>query len=66
MNKVIVQVQMMMNAPIDSADLNLDGDDDPLPLKFKFLDMKKFNGTDPHLHLKQFVSHMRLTGLTKP
>ena len=41
-------------------------DDDPLPWKFRFPDMKKFISIeDPHLHLKQYVTHMRITGLSK-
>ena len=41
-------------------------DKDPLPKKFKFPEMKKFLGTeDPHLHLKQYVTHMKTTELTK-
>ena len=70
--KTMAQMKIQMkkkgiDAPIDYADLNLDEDDDPMPLKFKFPDIRKFNGTDdPHLHLKLFVSHMRSTGLTKP
>ena len=36
------------------------------PPKFKFPNMKKFTGTDdPYLHLKQFATYMKTTGLTK-
>ena len=39
---------------------------DPLSQKFKFPDMKKYAGTnDPHLHLKQYVTYMKVTELTK-
>ena len=37
-----------------------------LPRKFKFPDIRKFTGTeDPHFHLKQYVTHMKVTDLTK-
>ena len=37
----------------DYTDLSLDEEDDPLPRKFKFPNMRKYSGTDdPHLHLK--------------
>ena len=58
MTKAMAQMQMIMKekgmtAPIDYADLILDEEDDPLPLKFKFLNMNKYSGTnDPHLNLK--------------
>ena len=54
----MAQMQMMtkengMTTPVDYADLTLDEEDDPLPQKFKFPNMKKYSGTDdPHLHLK--------------
>ena len=38
---------------VDYVDLTLDGDDDLLPPKFKFPNMKKYSRVDdPHLHLK--------------
>ena len=67
----MTQVQMMMkekwiDSPMDYADLSLDEDNHPLPRKFKFLNMKKYNGTDdPHLHLKQYIIHMKTTNLNK-
>ena len=62
-------MQMMMkekgiDTSMDYADL--DEVDDPLPPKFKFLNMKKFTNTDdPHLHLKQFATYMKAMGLTR-
>ena len=51
---------------IDHADLNLDEEDDPLPRKFKFPNMKRYSGTDdPYLHLKQYATYMKPTGLSK-
>ena len=51
---------------MDYTDLNLDEKDDPLPRKFKFPSMKKYFGTeDPYLHLKQYVTYMKATELTK-
>ena len=67
----MAQMQLMMkkkgtDAPINFSDLSLGEDDDPLPQKFRFSDMKKFTCIeDPHLHLKQYVTHMRTTGLSK-
>ena len=55
-----------MTTPVDYADLTLDEEDDPLPRKYKFLNMKKYSSTDdPHLHLKQYVTYMKATGLSK-
>ena len=71
MAKTMAQVQIMMKekgvtVPMDYADLTLDGDDDPLPPKFKFLNMKKYSGVDdPHLHLKQYAMYMKANGLSK-
>ena len=68
-NKNMARMQMMMkekglDTTMDYEDL--DEEDDPLPPKFKFPNMKKFTGTDdPHLHLKQFATYMKATGLTK-
>ena len=56
--KIMAQIQLQMkekgiDALINYSDLSLGEDDDPLPPKFRFLDMKKFTGVeDPHLHLK--------------
>ena len=51
---------------MDYTDLNLNEEDDPLPRKFKFYNMRKYSRTDdPHLHLKQYVTYMKAIGLTK-
>ena len=71
MTRAMTQMQIMikengMTTPMDYADLTLDDEDDPLPRKYKFLSMKKYSGTDdPHLHLKQYVTYMKPTGLSK-
>ena len=58
MAKTMAQVQMMMKekgiaTPADYVDLTLDEEDDPLPSKFKFPNMKKYSRIDdPHMHLK--------------
>lgn len=71
LTKAVTQMQMMMkengmNAPMDYTDLNLDEEDDPLPPKYRFLNMKKYSGTDdPHLHLKQYATYMKATGLSR-
>ena len=50
----IVIKEKGMTTPMNYTDLTLDEEDDPLPQKFKFLNMKMYSGTDdPHLHLKQ-------------
>ena len=55
-----------MTTPIDYTDLTLDEKDDSLPHKYKFPNMKKYSGTDdPHLHLKQYVTYMKPTRLSK-
>lgn len=60
-------MQLMMkekgiDALINYSDLSLGEGDDPLPQKFRFPDMEKFIGVeDPHLYLKQYVTHMRTT-----
>ena len=55
-----------MDAPMDYTYLNLDEKDDPLPRKFKFPNMRKYSRTDdPHLYLKQYVTYMKATWLTK-
>ena len=54
-----------MEAPFDYTDLDLYKDNDPLPRKFKFPNMRKYSGNDdPHLHLKQYVTYMGATELT--
>ena len=54
-----------MDALIDYSDMDFDNRE-PLLKKFKFFDMKKYSGTeDPHLHLKQFITHMKIIELTK-
>ena len=49
--------------------VNLDLDlkkEEPLPPKYKFLNMKKYFSTDdPHLHLKQYVTYMKAIELFK-
>ena len=69
MNKTMARMQMVMKEKgIDIAVdyVDLDEGDDPLPPKFKFPNMKKFTWIDdPHLHLKQFATYMKTTGLTK-
>ena len=58
LTKAMTQMQVMIKekgitTPMDYADLNLDEEDDPLPQKFKFPNMKRYSGTDdPYLHLK--------------
>ena len=69
--KVVTHVHTMMkekgiDAPLDYTNLSLERDDEPLPRKFKLSDIRKFMGTkDPHLHLKQYVTHMKATDLMK-
>ena len=49
----------------DFADLDME-EEEPLPPKFKFPDIKKYDGTDdPHFHLWQYVTFIKPTGLTK-
>ena len=68
--KTMAQMQIQMKkkgieAPLDYIDLDLYKGNDPLPQKFKFLDMRKYSGNDdPHLHLKQYVTYMSATELT--
>ena len=55
-----------IDAHLDYTNLSLERDDDPLPRKFKFPDIRKFTGTedlDPHLN--QYVTNMKATDLTK-
>ena len=55
-----------IDAPLDYTDLDLHKGGNPLPWKFKFSDMKKYARIDdPHLHLKQYVTYMSTTELTK-
>ena len=71
LTKAMAQIQVMMKekgmtTPMDYADLNLDEKNDPLPRKFKFPNIKKYIGTDdPYLHLKQYVTYMKPTGLSR-
>ena len=71
LTKAMTQMQIMMKekgmaTPMDYTDLTLDEEDDPLPWKYKFPNMKKYYGTDdPHLHLKQYVTYIKATGLSK-
>ena len=70
--KTMAQMKLMMKekgikSPMDYTGLDLDEGGDPLPWKFKFPDMKKYVRTnDPHLHLKQYMTYMKATELTKP
>ena len=63
--KVVTHVQTMMkekgiDAPLDYTNLSLEREDEPLPPKYKFSNMKKYSGTDnPHLHLKQYITYMK-------
>ena len=63
-----MQIQMKkkgIEAPLDYTDLDLYKDNDPLPRKFKFPDMRKYSGNDdPHLYLKQYVTYMSTMELT--
>ena len=62
----IVMKEKGMTTPIDYDDLDLDEEDDPLPQKFKFPNMKRYSGTDdPYLHLKQYAMNMKPTRLSK-
>ena len=69
--KVMTHVRTMMKekgigAPLDYTNLSLERGDEPLPPKYRFLNMKKYSGTDdPHLHLKQYVTYMKTTELSK-
>ena len=71
LTKAMTQMHLMMKekgiaTPMDYADLDLDEEDDPLPQKFKFPNMKRYSGTDdPYLHLKQYAMYMKPTGLSK-
>ena len=71
MAKTMAQVQMMMKekgmtVQVNYADLTLDEEDNPLPPKLKFPNMKKYSGVDdPHLHLKQYVNNIKAIGLSK-
>ena len=61
----LIMKEKGMDTSLDYSDLDL-VDEDPLPKKFKFPDMKKYFGSeDPHLYLKQYIIYMILTGLTK-
>lgn len=70
LTKAVAQMQVMMKekgtaTPMDYTSLILSEEDDPMPQKFKFPNMKKFSGTDdPHLHLKQYATYMKATGLS--
>ena len=67
----MTHVQTMMkenriDAPLDYANLSLEREDEPLPPKYRFPNMKKYSGTDdPHLHLKQYVTYMKATELSE-
>ena len=54
-----------LDAAIEYNDLDL-VKEEPLPPKYRFPDIKKYDGTDdPHLHLRQYITFMKPTGLTK-
>ena len=62
----IVMKEKCMTTPMDYDDLDLDEEDDPLPQKFKFPNMKKYSYTDdPHPHLKQYLTNMKPIRLSK-
>ena len=67
--KVVTHVQTMMkekgiDAPLDYTNLSLEREDEPLPPRYKFPNMKKYSGTDdPHLHLKQYATYIKATEL---
>ena len=55
-----------IDAPLDYTNLSLEREDEPLPPKYKFPNMKKYSGIDdPHLHLKQYVTYMNATELSE-
>ena len=54
-----------LNPDFAKVDFDL-GEKELLPPKYQFPSMKKYSGTDnPHLHLKQYVTYMKGTGLSK-
>ena len=54
-----------LNPNFIDSDLNLE-EKESLPPKYQFSSMKKYSGIDdPHLHLKQYVTYMKATGLFK-
>ena len=70
MAKMRSQMQLLMkykglDSTMDYDELDMDNKE-PLPPKYKFPDIKKYDGTDdPHLHLRQYITFMKPTGLTK-
>ena len=54
-----------LNPDFANVDMNLEKKES-LPPKYQILSMKKYSSTnDPHLHLKQYVTYMKATGLSK-
>ena len=54
-----------LDAVMDYGDLDL-VKKEPLPPKYRFPNIKKYNGIDdPHLHLQQYIAFMKPIGLTK-
>ena len=64
------QLQIVMknygfNSDFANVDMDLEKKESLLP-KYQFPSMKKYSGTDDHyLHLKQYVTYMKATGLSK-
>ena len=68
MRKQMDQMQAIIKKLGTNHDFpNLDLEkDEPLPPKYRFPNMKKYDGTDdPYMHLRQCVTFMKPTGLTK-
>ena len=67
MAKMRSQLQLLMkdkglNVTMDYDDLDL-VKEEPLPPKYRFLDIKKYDGTDDsYLHLRQYMTFMKPTG----
>ena len=53
-----------LNPNFTDLDLDLEKKELFLP-KYKFLNMKYSGTDDPYLHLKQYVTYMKATGLSK-
>ena len=54
-----------LNPNFTNLDIDLE-ERESLSPKYQFPSMKKYSGIDnPHLHLKQYVTHMKATGLSK-
>lgn len=54
-----------LNSNFANLDLDLE-EEVPLPPKYKFPNMRKYSSIDdPYLHLKQYVTYIKATGLSK-